>query len=283
MKKLLTSFVLLIGALAVKAQPTPAIHDIPRNDPGVKAGAFFEAEAKKKLSKKLSVSLGAEYRMENDFLYDKQFRGHAGVEYKLTKRVDLLGGYTFIGKIREGDRFSPRHRIFAGLKEEVRINKKVKFFFTEKLQFTHRNGSINKYQDAINHLDLKLMAKFQWAVHKKINLFTFGEIRTTFTEPRLKNLYYDDSIMQFTDESGSPVGDPGWYLKGYSKLSINRIRVGAGFDFKFNKQHKIRFTVLYDRDMELNIDANKEGTVIKHLVHDRRNMLYGRLGYFFSF
>lgn len=283
MKRFFCTLLIVMGAASAMGQPAPAINDIPKNDPGLKYGIQFSAEASKRINPFWEVSAGGEFRMRGDFLYDKQIRGNLGVEYKHTKRFSLLADYTYTGLMKEGDNFKSRHRLEAGAKETVKLNKKFKLVFTEKLGLTYKAWDINKYQTTRVDVFIKLRAKLQWDITKKFSVFTFLESRITFREPNLTNLYYDDDLMQFTDAGGSPVSDSGWFLEGYDKLRVNRMRNAIGADYKLSKAHKIRLTVLYDYEKELDIDSNKNGTVIKSLVYDRRNILYGRLSYYFSF
>ena len=282
-KYFLILYIAVSTAFGAGAQVIPALHDIPKNDPGLQFGIQFTAEAEKKFNRDFKASIGIEYRMQDYFLYDKQYRFFADAEYKFSKKLSLVGGYTYIGRRKEGDRLAVRHRFEAGPQESIKLNKKFKLIFTEKLVWTHRAGYINKYQNARDDIALKTKAKLQYSPWKICSFFTYFELRTTFREPNLRNLYYDSSLRQFTDEGGSPVGRPGWFLEGFDKIRINRIRIGLGADFKPFPHHKIRFTALYDHDQELDIDCDRHGTVIKTLVYDRRHMLYGRLGYVFSF
>lgn len=283
MKKLFCTLLIVLGAVSAKGQPLPAHHDIPKNDPGLKYGIQFTAEARKKVNPFWEFHAGGEFRMRGDFLYDKQIRGNLGVEYKHTKKFSLLADYTYCGIMNNGDDYKSRHRLEAGAKETFKLNRKFKLIFTEKLGASYKTWDINKYQTTRLDIFIKLRARLQWNLSKKFDLFTYLELKTTFREPNLTNLYYDQDIMQFTDASGSPVGDKGWFLEGFDKIRINRLRNAIGADYKLAKGHKLRLTVLYDYETELDIDANKQGTVIKSLVYDRRNLLYGRLGYFFSF
>lgn len=287
MKKLAIIFfimpMLLIPAQRAQAQLIPAKKDIPTNDPGMKYGFHATAEAEHKIFPYLVANIGTEVRMQGDFLYDRQWRFHGGAEYKLAKRFWLTGEYTLIRKHRDGDKVSIRHRVSIGLKETYKFNKKAKITFSERLQWTHRIGDMNEFQSARDQFAIKLKAKFSYDISKKVGLFASGEVRVSLREPNLGDIYYDASQWQYTDAGGSPVGEPGWFLDGFNKLAVNRLRGNIGAEYNFNKQHKLQLSALLDFDRELLIDSDKKGTVIKSLVNDRRLTLYGRITYSFSF
>lgn len=284
MRHLFTTILIILGtAWGAGAQLVPASGDIPVNDPGLKYGIQTAIEVRKELSRDLELNAGVEARFRGDFFYDKQLRFFAGAEYKLAKRISVEGAYTMIRRHKDGDRTIYRHRIEAGLNETIKISKAFKITFSEKLLWTHRASKRNKYQTPQNDLATKLRVKFTISPNKKWNIFFYNQLRITFNEPRLADVYYDPGQMLFTDATGSPVGESGWFLDGFSKVKLNRVRNAFGADFKINRHHKIRLTAIYDLERELDIDANRKGTVIKSLVDDRRNMLHGRLEYIFTF
>ena len=274
---------LLVAAPAVKAQIVPANDDIPKNDPGMKIGFQSVIDAEMKVLPDLKINAGTELRMQGDFLYKRQMRFIAGAEYKLAKRFWLIGEYTLIRKFNEGDKVSYRHRLGIGLKETLKFNKKSKLSFTEKLQWSHRAGDINEYQVPRNGISAKLKAKYTFSLSKKVDLFASSEVKISFSEPRLNDIYYDSQLMQFTDATGAAKGETGWFLKDFKGISISRLRGNLGAAYSFNKHHKLELSALLDYEKSLRIDANKKGTVIKSLVFDRRFLLYGKLAYSFSF
>ena len=274
---------LLLSTFMAEAQLIPAKGDIPTNAPGVKYGFQAVAEARKSITPELEAGIGTELRMQGDFLFDRQWRINADAEYKLAKRFFLTGECTMIRKHRDGDRVSYRYRVGIGLKENIKFSKKFKLTLSEKVQFTHRAGHMNKYQSAMNNVAAKLKAKLTFAPSKKIELFASAEARISFTEPNLADVYYAPAIWQFTDASGSPVGEPGWFLDGFNKVKVNRFRTDIGISYKINRHHRLKLSALTDFDRELDIDSDRAGTVIKSLVNDRRFTVYAKLAYTFSF
>ena len=284
MRKLLViSIVLAVSVLGAAAQVIPASGDIPKNDPGAYFGLMGDIAVEKKILPELTLHAKGEFRMQGYFWDEHHLRLGAGAEYKLSKKVTLLGDYTMIRKHPSGDRISFRHRIEAGVQEQVKLSKKFKLSFTESLQWTHRAGRMNIYQSARNNFAVKMKAKITYSVSKKVSLFARTELRFGLSEPALADIYYDRQQLQFTDADGSPVGTPGWFLDGFSKISLNRIRSGIGINYKITRNHKVGFTVLSDYIRELDIDSDKYGTVVKSLVNERKSFLYGRIGYTFSF
>ena len=286
MRKTVLLFVLpmllLLPSWRAQAQLVPAKHEIPTNDPGMKLGFQTLVQAQKKVLPGLEAGIGAELRMQGDFLFDKQWRLHGDLEYKLAKRFALTGEYTLIHKHRDGDRSSVRHRAGIGLKETLKFSKKAKLTFTERLQWTHRVGDMNKYQSARDQVAVKLKGKLTCTLSRKIDLFFSLEGRISLREPNLTYIYYDRQLWQYTDAAGSPVGERGWFLDGFNKVSMNRARSSLGATYALNKRHKIQLSILADHDRELQIDSDKKGIVIKSLVNDRRVTVYGRLAYTFS-
>lgn len=274
---------MLLSAFLAEAQLIPAKNDIPTNDPGIKYGFQSIIGIEKKLSSDLKANIGTELRMQGDFLYDRQWRFNVGAEYKLAKRFSLIGEYTLIRKHKDGDRVSYRHRVKIGLQESLKFSKKAKLTFSEKLQWTHRAGKMNIYQNARNNFATKLKVKFTYSISKKFDLSASEEARLSFSEPDLDGVYYDAQLWQFTNADGSPVGKPGWFLEGFDKFRLNRLRTNIGLTYNINKHHSVNLSALLDYERELQIDSDKNGTAIKSLVHDRRYTLYAKLEYTFSF
>lgn len=274
---------LLLAAPAARAQIVPANDDIPKNDPALKFGFQSVIEAEMSVLPELKVKAGTELRVQGDFLYKRQLRFNAGAEYKLAKRFWFLGEYTLIRKFNNGGKVSYRHRTTIGLKETVKFNKKSKLSFSEKLEWSHRTGDFNEYQNTRDAFDVKLKAKYSFSFNKKIGVFASGEARVSFSEPKLNDIYYDPELMQFTDAAGFSKGEEGWFLNGFKRIALNRLRGNLGFNFSFNRHHKVELSALLDYNKNLEIDANKKGTVIKSLVIDRSFTLFGKLAYSFSF
>lgn len=287
MRRFIYTFILmpmlLVAAPAAKGQVVPANDDIPSNDPGLKIGFQSVIDAEMKVLPDLKINAGTELRMHGDFLFKRQMRFNAGAEYKLAKRFWLLGEYTLIRKFNEGDKVSFRHRLGIGLKETLKFNKKSKLSFTEKLQWSHHASEINEYQQPRNGFSAKVKAKYTYSLSKKVDLFAAGEVKVSFSEPRLNDIYYDSQLMQFTDADGSVKGEKGWFLKDFKGISISRLRGNLGANYSFNKHHKLELSAQLDYEKGLRIDANKMGTAIKSLVFNKRFLLYGKLVYSFSF
>lgn len=272
----------MLSTSEAAGQTVPARNDIPSNDVGVRFGFRAGSEAEMKVLPGLVANIGTEVRMKGAFLYDRQWRISGGAEYKIAKRFWLTGDYTYIWKHRDGDKVSPRHRVGLGLKEGWKLSKKVKLTFSEKLQWTHRSGDMNEYQNPRNRLDARFKAKFNIATSRKAALFAFGEVRIAMSSLRLADVYYDSSLMQFTDAGGSPIGDSGWFLRGFGGIRADRWRGGIGINFKFNRHHSIQFSALSDYEYGLKIDADKKGTIIKSLVYDKDVTICGIVTYKFS-
>ena len=70
---------------------------------------------------------------------------------------------------------------------------------------------------------------------------------------------------------------------GYNHAYLNRVRTAAGFDWNITRAHCIEFTLMYNWVHSLEIDTNKEGTILKSLYWKTKHEFPLCVGYKFSF
>lgn len=131
-------------------------------------GTWTEANVEKKISKKLSVSGGAELRTGNDMKNVDRWSIGIGASYKLTNWLEADAGYTLLYDYHERDTtynynskgvlrpnkinqayFSTRHRVYVSLTGSLDVGK-LEISLRERWQYTYRPAVDNirmDYQD----------------------------------------------------------------------------------------------------------------------------------------
>ena len=117
------------------------------------SGLLLEAEAEKKLSKKVSVALEAEMRTRNDFKTMDRWSIGIGGEYKPVKYLKLGAGYTLLNtNFREGISYKAdgnynnwrpsywgvRHRFNVSATGTYKFRNNLRISLRERWQYTYR-------------------------------------------------------------------------------------------------------------------------------------------------
>lgn len=145
-KTLLVAAVVLLQAVGI---PT----DAKAQSEG---GLLLSVGAEKKLGKKLSLNLEADFRTRNNFKTVDRWSGSLGAEYKFTKWLKADAGYTLLhtnfrekitdytsSKGNAKQKWRPsywglRHRTYVSLTADHKIWKNLRLSLRERWQYTYR-------------------------------------------------------------------------------------------------------------------------------------------------
>ena len=241
------------------------VTDASAQSPGVSARA--SAEVDWKVRKGLHLSAGYEIRTKNSLAGVERHQASLGLEYKVCNYFKVGGEYIFIGHFNSANTFRPRHRFSLNLTGQYDTGD-WKFSLREKLQLTHYAYDLNEFQDVPNALQLKSRFTVKYQGFRHIEPFVYVELRNIFNAPT-----WSEISAAYTD----------YQFLGYSHAYLNRVRTAAGFDWNITRAHSIEFTLMYNWVHSLEIDTNKEGTVLKSLYWKTKHEFPLCVGYKFSF
>lgn len=239
-------------------------------------GARASVEANYKITK--GVHLYAEEELRSQATSLGSVRTTLGFTYKPAKAVKLGIGYTLINTRDNstGSFKAPRHRFFA----DVTGNLQLGYFqlsLKERIQFTHRSGSFNVYQNTPNALALKSKFTIKYRGFLIAEPYVSFELRTALNDPW-----------------GTTTGEAQWNKKGtktyydythsgYTHVYNNRYRGEAGVTFDLSRTHELKAYVLIDYNDTYQLDTNSDGTKLFSAQYVTSFMLSPGLSYVFNF
>jgi hypothetical protein len=242
----------IINLLMVLAMSTPTFAQS-------EGGLLLGAEADKKLSKKLSVSLEAELRTRNDFKTIDRWAVGLGAQYKLTNWLKADAGYKLLNtNFRENidlkasgiynhwrpSYWGTRHRFYASLAGSHKFANNIKLELRERWQYTYRPEKTVERWDFDNDC---------WE----------DKVRSASGNNQLRSrleISYDRKRSLFT---------PFASIELYNSLGIEKIRYNIGTDLRLSKQHNLSIYYRYQDTKQA--DA------------ENPNMHYLGIGYKFKF
>ena len=171
-------------------------------------------------------------------------RSTIGLSYRVSDYFRFGGGYTLINSLQ-----APKHRLFTEATGTYRYSDFL-FFLNERLQFTHRTGSLNVYQDTRNALSLKTSLGARYKGFKGIEPYGCLEIRAALNEP------WGETYGNLMTTPDSQINYYSYNHTGYNHAYINRYRVELGADYHPAKHHTIKPRVLLDWCSDYVIDTN---------------------------
>lgn len=231
------TLVATLALLAAVCVPTKAVAD--------DTGLIVEAAVEKKINKKASVDLEAEFRTRNDFRTADRIALALGGEYKLTTWLKADAGYQLlIDNNKEKLTFNTdssynnwrpsywgtRHRFYVSLTASYKWNR-VSFSLREQWRYTYRPEKTTERYDFDN----------SWWEDKAVSSKGKHVLRS-----RLK-VQWDIPKSKFT---------PWASYELFNSLRLDKTRLQAGVDYSLLKKHT--FT-LYYRYQNVREDDDGEG------------------------
>ena len=244
-------------------------------------GCRLSFSADKKIAKGLHLSLEEELRMDNDFKSFDRLQTTMNLEYKVNRNLKIGAGYALInGFSSTGSSFkNARHRFMADATGSLRLGV-WRLSLKERFQATVRSGDMNEYQNPRTALTLKSRLKLEYKGMRNTEPYISVEMRNMFNAPVIDALY---NGIDYLTETLSTTGEPGWFLDGFNKSYVNRLRTTVGSDFRLSKNSSIDISLMADYVMEYVVDANAEGTKLKSYTHETGFIGWLTVAYKYSF
>ncbi|MCR4828156.1 MAG: DUF2490 domain-containing protein [Bacteroidales bacterium] len=274
-----TRTLLLVLCSLLTTLPLRAQTDVPL-EPEV--GGRLTLELDKKLAKGLHLSLEEELRFDENFGSFDRFHSTVSLKYKIHPNIKLGLGYALITpySVVKSSFKEPRHRLMADATWTLKYGN-WNFSLRERLQWTHRTGDMNTYQEPRNVLGLKsrLMAKYKglgaWEPYASVEMRHFLNAHAVSANYNtLTGIYYNDD--------GLATGEAGWFLNGTSAY-MNRLRGTLGVDYRVNRSNSLNFSFMGDYVSDKVIDANAAGTKLKSYTVETGFIGWFCAGYTYSF
>ena len=229
-------------------------------------GARLSLTLDKKLARGLHLAIEEEVRFDNNLGAFDRFHTTAALSYKANDYVKFGVGYAIINPYSSAASAfkSCRHRLMLDVTGSLRFGQ-WRLSLKERLQATYRSGEMNEYQNPRTALTLKSRLKLQYKGMRRMEPYASIELRHALNAP-LVSAYYNGST--YLTEDYYTEGEPGWFLEGYDKVYLNRLRGTLGTEFRLSKHSSIDVALMADYVMDYVLDANAEGTRLKTYTYE---------------
>ena len=244
-------------------------------------GGRFSFVVEKKLMKGLRLAIEEEVRLTDNFSSLGRLQTTVSISYKVHPNIKLGVGYALINPYDadSGDFKNCRHRFMFDASGVWRVGD-WSLSLKERLQATVRTGSFNEYQAPRTSWMLKSRVKAQYKGWRTYEPYVAFELRNTLNAPTI-DAYYDGT--RYLTESGSRTGEAGWFLDGFNKRYVNRLRGIIGTEFRLGANSTVDVCLMGDYVIDEVVDANAEGTKLKSYTRETGYLGWIVAGYKFSF
>jgi len=264
MKKLVLTLALLLP-LAAAAQ----------TDFG--GGVRLSVAADYKITKGLHVNVEEEMRIGGAFQALNRLQTTVGVDYKPVKFLKIGVGYSLINPYDDVQRsFKPlRHRVFTDVTGHYTWND-FSFSLRERVQYTHRTGTFNVYQNTPDAFALKSRLGVEYKGWDYFEPGVFFEIRTQLNAP------WGETVGSLqTKDDGTTYYN--YKPTGYRHVYNDRYRLIFRTDIKLSEHHVLKPYALVDFYSPYVIDTNAEGTRLFSAAYVNRVNVSVGVHYTFKF
>lgn len=238
-------------------------------------GARISAGVDYKIVKGLHINLEEELRLEDMFQSVDRLQTTLGLSWKPLSFLKLGAGYIMINPFKDGEMQDMRHRLYA----DVTASWKVGDFtlsWRERLQYTHRTGTFNVYQNTPDAFALKSRVGVKYRVSKDFKPSLSLEVRTALNDPW-------GSAGTTTQVTASGKTYYPYTHEGYTHMYINRYRLNLGCEWNITKHHSLEPYVLVDSCSDYEIDTNSDGTRLFSAAYEDSINIIAGIGYVYSF
>lgn len=273
--------ILVIFAIVLSAFGFPSLKAQTDVDLDPEFGGRLSVSIDKKLARGLHISLEEEIRMDNNFGSFDRFHTTLGLSYKVNDYLKLGVGYAMINPYSSSDGAfkSSRHRLMLDATGSLRFGD-WRLSLRERFQATYRSGDMNEYQNPRTALTLKSRLKLSYKGLRRIEPYAYVELRNTLNAPVISASY--DGTNYLTSAL-SQYGEAGWFIDSWTGMYVNRVRGSLGFEYRFSKASRIDISLLADRIVDKEVDANAEGTKLKSYTRETGFVGWINIGYSYSF
>ena len=273
MKKITLALIALLLMFCAEAQSDVALD--------TEMGGRFSFSLDKKLTRGLHLSLEEEVRLDNNFRAFDRFHTTLGLTYKVNDNLKIGVGYAMINPYSSSDGAfkSSRHRMMLDITGGLRWGN-WRLSLRERFQTTYRCGDMNEYQNPRTDLTLKSRLKVQYKGLQRLEPYASVELRNTLNAPTISAYYNGSSYL--TDDY-STEGEAGWFLDGFDKVYVNRLRGTMGVEYRLGKKSTLDVALMVDYNKDYVVDANAEGTKLKSYSCERGVTGWVTVGYGYKF
>jgi len=235
----------------------------------------------KKLAKGLHLALEEEIRVDDNFQSFNRFHTTLSLNYKVNQYFKVGVGYAMINPYSSSNNAfkNTRHRVMLDATGSVRFGL-WRLSLKERFQATYRTGDMNEYQNPRTALTLKSRLKLQYKGFRAVEPYAAVEMRNMLNGATI-SAYYNGTYYLTDDYMTS--GDAGWFLDGFNKCYVNRLRGMLGAEFRLSKASSLDVYLMGDYVMNYEVDANAEGTKLKSYTYEKGFIGWLVAGYKYSF
>ena len=214
------------------------------------SGLLLGAEAEKKLTTDMSLSLGVELRTRNDFKTMDRWSGSLGVDYKLAKWLKADASYTLLrdnnrekiaNKYWRPSYWGTRHRLNASLTGSTKLfGTNLKLSLRERWQYTYRPSADTERYYFSDYSSSTWTGTDGWTP------------RTAVRNGKGKNQLR--SRLEIEYDRKRAVLKPYASVELYNSWGIEKVRYTVGSSLKLSKQHS--FDLYYRYQDQRHVDEN---------------------------
>ena len=209
------------------------------------AGTMMELSVEKKLSKKVSIGLDAEWRTRNNCKTTDRWSVGIGADYKPIKNIKLAAGYILLNDhFREDISYNTdgsynnwrpsywgiRHRIHASVTGNYKVSKCLNISLRERWQYTYRP------ETTVNRWDFD-------------NSWWEDKVREAKGKNQLR------SRLQVEYDKKHALLTPYASIELYNSWAIEKIRYTVGTNIALSKQHTLSLFYRYQDMHNVAIDV----------------------------
>ncbi len=135
-----------------------------------------------------------------------------------------------------------RHRIYFGLNEHIKLGAEQRFTLSlrERAVLNMRTDSPNLFEKPANAWEMRYRLQLQYkAMSKPLSTYVWSEIKHTCNATEMQK----------------------YYNNGHNYIS--GVRAAIGLKWRLDATNTLHFYLRYDWQRDFDIDANKEGTIVK--------------------
>lgn len=213
-------------------------------------GLWLDAGVTKKLTKRWSLDVGAEYRMKDNLNQSDRIGLGIGTSYRIAKWLKVSAGYDFLysyhpseselnssGKKQKNYEayWYPRHRVHIGLTGQLKVDR-WRFSLRERWVYTY------KPEVTVNGTKTKLSSG---AV----------EPDTKIREGGCENVLRSRAMAEY-DIKGYPIS-PFASIEAYNAWKLQKVRYSVGAEWDITKHHSVKLYYLFQDRRQDNSDDDE--------------------------
>ncbi|MBR1705465.1 MAG: DUF2490 domain-containing protein [Bacteroidales bacterium] len=246
-------------------------------DAGTDVRGRASIEIDYKVFKGFHVSLEEEVRAIGNLKEFERSQTTLSASYKFNKYVKAGLGYALQEKTKNSSgAFTTRHRLMGDVTGTYRTGD-WQLSLRERIQLTHRPGSMNPYQNVRNAVALKSRIGMKYRGFRHIGPYASFELRNQLNQPW--------GTVTSTTPSMTGKNKPYWDYEpsGYNHRYIDRYRGTLGAQFKLAEHSSLDVYCLLDSCRDYDLDTSADGSRLFSCICEDSFNISLCVGYKFSF